>query len=193
MADIIPALSVISIMLLIISVPVDVQLAYENSLILDVNFMLFGAHFSFSKGKSKKKHASLNKRTRNFRSLSVFIPSIIRAFDFLISHSRITMQGFSYTTGGEDYAATVKRASLVSAIRNVILAYLSSRAITLDFTNKNQNFSHNKNAEFDRFSFNLKFQLISIHILFAIAVFLFDVIKKNMFTRNKRNVRKQNE
>ena len=188
MADIIPALSVISIMLLIISVPVDVRLAYENSLVLDVNFMLFGAHFSFSKGKSQKKHITLNKRTQNFRSLVVFIPSIIRAFDFLISHSRITVQSFNYTSVGEDYASTVKRCSLVSAITNVIFAYLNSRAIALDFTDKNPNFSHNKNAEFGRFSFDLRFQLISIHILFAIAVFLFDIIKKNMFTRNKRNV-----
>ena len=194
MADIIPALSVISIMLLIISVPVDVKLAYENALVIDADFMLFGAHFSFSRGKSrKKKHTSLNKRARNFRTLSVFIPSLLKAFDFLLRHSRITLHGFSYTGGGEDYASAVKRCALVSAIKNVFLAYLNSKAVAINFTDKNQSFSHNKSAKSDRFSFELKFQIISIHILFAISVFLFDVIRKNMFTRNKRNVGKQNE
>lgn len=183
MAEIISLVSVITIVLLIITVPVDVRISYEKKLKIDINFMLFGAHFSFPQNKEQSK-----KQKINLSRLPALISSLAHSLSFLISHSRVTLNKLSYTLSGEDYAAAIRRYSAVSAAISTAYAYLDTNAATLKSSVGVPGISHDENLNFDSFSLDLKFQLIFIHIPFAIAVFLFDFFRKNTKTRRKKNV-----
>lgn len=183
MAEIISLISVITIILLIITVPVDVRIYYEKKLKIDINFMLFGAHFSFPQKKERTK-----KRKIELSRLPALISSLAHSLSFLIGHSRVKLNKLSYTLSGDDYAAIIHRYSAVSAAISTAFAYLDTNAASFKSAVDTPDFSQNKDLDFDSFSLDVKFRLIFIHIPFAIAVFLFDFFRKNTKTRRKKNV-----
>lgn len=196
MADIIPPISVILILLLIISIPVEIRIKREDFIKIEINFMLFGAHFSF--GKSENPNSGASKKGKNLfkrrliRSLPLWLPSALRALDYLIAHSRMELSKFDYTLSGDDYAQVVQRYSKISLLVKSAAVYLYTKTASLKIS-KAPSFSHDGEQSSDTAELDAKIELILLYIPAAAVVFFFDIIKRKKFTGGKGNVGKQNE